>query len=347
MAVASSRTIIDASLRSIWPRLRSRSLQSLSPHDGGNLSAGRLLARQRGPSQHQHHNIGNGNGNGNGNGGVSGREGEPSTLLLSWNNTLIRNGGHSSSSLRGSGRLLSMDVGDRIVGMAITDPTNHVAMSLPPMHRRLRSDEWRPHSLGFKAAIKGSSSSGGGGGGKSGKSGKGSVNSRAGSSSPHSNDPRYVNATSYRPWYDIGVDELCQPLLSLMNQYDVVGVVVGLPLTMSHGHEDAQTHKTRTFIKQLWQSMHHVHLTATTHTSTDTNSSTSKRSGSSIDGASSATDVPVIWWDERLSTQEARMELRARGIHGNVKQKDIVDSICARNMLQEVIEYGEELIRRS
>jgi putative holliday junction resolvase len=43
--------------------------------------------------------------------------------------------------------------------------------------------------------------------------------------------------------------------------------------------------------------------------------------------------VPVIMWDERLSTREAKQEARARGHKGHYKS-DPVDSIAARLILE-------------
>ena len=94
------------------------------------------------------------------------------------------------------------------------------------------------------------------------------------------------------------VDEL----VSIVTEHEVSTIVVGLPRNMNGTYGPA-TEKVRDFIVKL-----------------------SKR-----------TDVPIVEWDERLSTVSAHNDLREAGLDGR-QRKGVVDKVAARIILQNYLD---------
>jgi putative Holliday junction resolvase len=94
------------------------------------------------------------------------------------------------------------------------------------------------------------------------------------------------------------VDEL----VSIVTEHEVRTIVVGLPRNMNGTYGPA-TEKVRAFIVKL-----------------------SKR-----------TDVPIVEWDERLSTVSAHNDLREAGLDGR-QRKGVVDKVAARIILQNYLD---------
>jgi putative Holliday junction resolvase len=94
------------------------------------------------------------------------------------------------------------------------------------------------------------------------------------------------------------VDEL----VSIVTEHEVRTIVVGLPRNMNGTYGPA-TEKVRAFIVKL-----------------------SKR-----------TDVPIVEWDERLSTVSAHKDLREAGLDGR-QRKGVVDKVAARIILQNYLD---------
>lgn len=91
-------------------------------------------------------------------------------------------------------------------------------------------------------------------------------------------------------------------IVALVAEHDVIKIVVGLPRNMNGTYGPA-TEKVRAFIDKLVQK----------------------------------TDVPVVEWDERLSTVSAHNELREAGLDGR-KRKGVVDMAAAQIILQNFLD---------
>lgn len=91
-------------------------------------------------------------------------------------------------------------------------------------------------------------------------------------------------------------------IVALLTEHVVERVVVGLPRNMNGSYGPA-TDKVRTFIEKL----------------------------------SKKTEVPIVEWDERLSTVSAHKMLREAGLDGR-KRKGVVDQTAARIILQHYLD---------
>jgi len=89
-----------------------------------------------------------------------------------------------------------------------------------------------------------------------------------------------------------------QPLARLVADYEVEALVVGVPLTLA-GEEGPQAQDVRRCAERL----------------------------------SAAVSVPVLYWDERLSTAEARRVMREAGTSER-DQRGAVDKVAAAIILQ-------------
>ena len=94
------------------------------------------------------------------------------------------------------------------------------------------------------------------------------------------------------------VDEI----VALLKEHSVEKIVIGLPRNMD-GSFGPATEKVRAFAEQL----------------------------------SEKTDVPVVEWDERLSTVSAHNVLREAGLDGR-KRKGVVDKVAAQIILQNFLD---------
>ena len=91
-------------------------------------------------------------------------------------------------------------------------------------------------------------------------------------------------------------------IVALVTEHHVEKIIVGLPRNMNGSYGPA-TEKVRAFIEKL----------------------------------SAKTDVPIVEWDERLSTVSAHNDLRAAGLD-NRKHKEVIDKVAARIILQNYLD---------
>ena len=95
-----------------------------------------------------------------------------------------------------------------------------------------------------------------------------------------------------------GIDQI----VALIAEHAVEKIVVGLPRNMDGSYGPA-TEKVRTFIKKL----------------------------------KTKTTVPVVEWDERLSTVSAHNAMREAGLDGK-QRKGLVDKVAAQIILQNYLD---------
>jgi putative Holliday junction resolvase len=108
-------------------------------------------------------------------------------------------------------------------------------------------------------------------------------------------------------WHgDGGGEELVERVLALLAERDVEAIVVGVPLA-ADGSETGRSAEVRGFIERL---------------------------------RARVSGVPVVSHDERLSTQDAELELRAAGLHGK-DRKTRKDSFSALVILRDWLAAGE------
>jgi len=81
-------------------------------------------------------------------------------------------------------------------------------------------------------------------------------------------------------------------------------VVVGLPVNMN-GKEGPAAAKARAFAGKLGAAL---------------------------------TDIEVVLWDERMTTQQASRNLQARGHMSRAKQKKLIDALAAQALLQSYLD---------
>ena len=91
-------------------------------------------------------------------------------------------------------------------------------------------------------------------------------------------------------------------IVALIAEHQVEKIVVGLPRNMNGSYGSA-TEKVRVFIGKL----------------------------------KVRTDVPVVEWDERLSTVSAHNALREAGLNGK-RRKGVVDKVAAQIILQNYLD---------
>lgn len=99
-------------------------------------------------------------------------------------------------------------------------------------------------------------------------------------------------------------------ILSLIEQYNIEGVVLGLPLNMD-GTEAEMTHKVKMFAKRL------------------------KRK----------TSAKIIFEDERLTSIEAEQILDANHVNRK-KQRKMLDAVSAQIILQKYLDKKEKLWKK-
>jgi len=90
----------------------------------------------------------------------------------------------------------------------------------------------------------------------------------------------------------------------LVSQYEIVGIVVGLPLHLS-GDEGGKAQEARGFGRWLGK----------------------------------ATGLPVCFWDERLTTATAHRIMKAAGLKAKAR-KDRLDAVAAQILLQSYLDAG-------
>lgn len=96
--------------------------------------------------------------------------------------------------------------------------------------------------------------------------------------------------------------QLVKDIAALAAQHDVSEIVVGLPLTLE-GREGASARRARRFAEHL----------------------------------EAATGLPVVMWDERMTTLAAERALGEAGVKAK-KQKGVVDKVAASLLLQSYLD---------
>jgi putative holliday junction resolvase len=91
-------------------------------------------------------------------------------------------------------------------------------------------------------------------------------------------------------------------LLAVIRQFDIVALVLGLPLNMD-GSEGPRAQATRAFLRNL----------------------------------APLTDVPVVFWDERLSTAAVARDLIANDV-SRQKRAAVIDQMAAAYILQGALD---------
>lgn len=96
--------------------------------------------------------------------------------------------------------------------------------------------------------------------------------------------------------------KLVEDIAALAREHEVGEIVVGLPLTLE-GREGASARRARRFAEHL----------------------------------EAATGLPLVMWDERLTTLAAERALGAAGVKAK-KQKAVVDKVAAALLLQSYLD---------
>ncbi len=89
----------------------------------------------------------------------------------------------------------------------------------------------------------------------------------------------------------------------LVEQYEVHEIIIGLPLNMN-GTEGTQTEKTRKFGQKLLSNL----------------------------------EIPVVYWDERLTTMAAERMLVEEADLSRAKRKKVIDKMAAVYILQNYLD---------
>jgi putative Holliday junction resolvase len=98
-------------------------------------------------------------------------------------------------------------------------------------------------------------------------------------------------------------EQLFQEIRNLIRRMDVEKIVVGYPLTLQ-GDEGPMAREVKHFVKTLKQ----------------------------------RTGLPVVLWDERLSSVQAKRVLRSSGLKAD-RNKDHVDRIASSLILQNYLDH--------
>lgn len=93
-----------------------------------------------------------------------------------------------------------------------------------------------------------------------------------------------------------------EEILKIVRRYEIAGIVVGLPINMD-GTEGPRVQATRAFARNL----------------------------------APIVDVPIVFWDERLSTAAVTRELIAQDA-SRAKRAEVVDRMAAAYILQGVLD---------
>jgi len=93
-------------------------------------------------------------------------------------------------------------------------------------------------------------------------------------------------------------------IASVAAEREAARVVVGLPVNMN-GKEGPAAAKARAFAGKLGAAL---------------------------------TDIEVVLWDERMTTQQASRNLQARGHMSRAKQKKLIDALAAQALLQSYLD---------
>jgi len=106
-------------------------------------------------------------------------------------------------------------------------------------------------------------------------------------------DPMLLTAQALESYQTQNKSKDMEFFRNLISKYKITQIVIGLPLRMD-GSEGNRVKKTKKFASRLKN-----HL-----------------------------DIPIVYWDERLTTKQASRIMRDKGI-SNKKKKKLVDQISA------------------
>jgi len=191
-------------------------------------------------------------------------------------------------------RLLGLDIGSRFVGVSISDETCLGSYRLCTLERSQLGEKtpWRSPVTGEEVRpvpqrlLKGKK-----------------------------RDPNWKKFSSslgftgdgwYRPNVPVPIQKFAKPLRTIIKQNNVIGMVVGVPLTLQ-GTLNPQTPGNMVFINELQQ-----HLPS---------------------------QLQIIWWDERMTTVEARELLIEAGVKRDQWKKH-EDELAASIILEDFLMYA-------
>jgi putative holliday junction resolvase len=106
-------------------------------------------------------------------------------------------------------------------------------------------------------------------------------------------DPMLLTAQALESYHTQNKSKDMEFFRNLISKYKITKIVIGLPLRMD-GSEGSRVKKTKKFASRL---KNHF-------------------------------DIPIVYWDERLTTKQASRIMRDKGI-SNKKKKKLVDQISA------------------
>lgn len=119
-------------------------------------------------------------------------------------------------------------------------------------------------------------------------------------------DPLHILSTPFRTLPNTGFENVAKALTQIVAEESVGLVVMGLPLN-HEGEDTQQTGIVRKFTEKLRKRL----------------------------------PVPIVWHDERFSTEEARRELQRMG-KNPIEGRKIIDQIAATLILREYLETSPQ-----
>lgn len=237
-------------------------------------------------------------------------------------------------------RVLCLDVGDRYIGVALSSEDNECAHPLLTMQRKeiaaTHDKQQQPISV--------------------------HSHHTAHRAKTHV-DLRGPAASSRRSLVPRPQSLLAAELRSLIDRHHCVAVLVGLPLTLEYTL-DAQCVKTMQFVQTMhseWSKptrnaaeaqrlMQQAHANMMAAEAEFINQGKRKKSAAPqsskpATASSSSSSLPAfvpppfLWWDERLSSVDARAQLEARGVKNrSVSMAQQTDALAAAVVLQELLD---------
>jgi len=221
--------------------------------------------------------------------------------------------------------VLALDVGDRYVGVAVSDATNARAIPLTTIYRKENVSGDAVHQQLQQLQQ----------------------SRRHHSTHPFSHaDMRTRDARGQlrvRPAAGVAAD-----LIRLLIQHQCVAIVVGMPLSLEFEVE-VQCQKTILFMQEMqrewttWMNVNKQQMqpSTSTHPRASKNVAASSPSASTTASlpASASSFVPpaILWWDERLSSVDARQTMTRHGVKAS-KQAKQLDRWAAAIILQELLD---------
>jgi len=115
-------------------------------------------------------------------------------------------------------------------------------------------------------------------------------------------DKMLITAQAFQSYKSKNKNEDIQFFKNLISKYNIKKIVIGLPLRMD-GSEGSRVKKTKNFAAWLRKSL----------------------------------NIPVVYWDERLTTKQASQIMRDKGL-SNKKKKELVDQISAVIILSSYLD---------